>query len=131
MWLDEWLEDNQVQNLAGCKAWKQSMPILGSAVIGIDTIPGGGCSECNFAHERKREITAHMRKVHNIKEQVDLIPCLLQRVFSSHLHGFWRVEAIDQEIETNDEGLLALRLFSSEVKKLEEMNTHSAVGILY
>lgn len=129
MWLDEWLEENEVRELSDCKAWKESMPILHSAVIGIEMIPGSGCIECNFAQERKREVTAHMKREHGIDEDTTLVPCLLQRVFSSHLRGFLRVQTTDPQLESNDEGLLALRQFSAEIKRLEQQDSRSAVGI--
>ena len=120
MWLEEWLEENEVRELSDCKTWKESMPVLDSPVIGIETVPGSGCTECNFAQQRKREVTAHMRRVHDLHQDIAIVPCLLQRVFSSHLHGFWRVQTTDPETDTNDEGLFALRQFSTELKKFEE-----------
>jgi len=66
MWLEEWLKENEVRELNDCKAWKESMPVLYSPIIGIETVPGSGCTECNFAQQRKCEVTAHMRRVHNL-----------------------------------------------------------------
>ena len=131
MWLEEWLVENEVRELNDCKAWKESMPVLYSSVIGIETVSGSGCTECNFAQQRKREVTAHMRRVHNLHSDIAVVPCLLQRVFSSHLHGFWRVQITDLETETNDDKLLALRHFSAEIRTLEQEDTRSAVGMLY
>lgn len=131
MWLEEWLEENEVRELSDCKEWKDRMPVLQSAIMGIETIPGSGCTECNFAQERKREVTAHMKRAHGIDQDAMPVPCLLQRVFSSHLRGFWRVQTTDPQLESNDEGLLALRQFSAEMKQMEEQDSRSAVGIRY
>src|SRR5579862_544877 len=107
------------------------MPVLQAAVMDIKTIPGSGCTECNFTQERQCEVTAHMKKAHNIHEDIRLILCLLQRAFSSHLHAFWRIQTTIPNAEINDEGLLALHQFSTEVRKLEQEDSCSAIGILY
>ena len=52
MWLEEWLEENEIKTLEDCKVWKDAMPLLQSAVIGITTLPGSHCTDCNFGHER-------------------------------------------------------------------------------
>jgi hypothetical protein len=71
----------------------------------------------------------HMKNVHAIEAQPTF--CLIQMVFSSNLRSFWKVTDTPLTEETTDEGLLALRHFSSEIKKLEQEDTRSAVSISY
>jgi hypothetical protein len=125
------LIDNDVKTLNDCQAWKDSMPVLGSAVMGIRTLSGTGCTNCNFSHERQREVTTHMRKVHGCENDILPIHCTLQRIFSSKLHGFWRVDTTVPTDGINDEGILALSLFNAEVRKLEQEDSRSAIGIPY
>ena len=127
-WLEEWLEENEVKTLEDCKVWKDSMPLLQSAVIGITTLPGSGCTNCNFGHERQRNVTTHMRNVHGIQ---DIAPILasLQRIFTSHLRGFWRVTDPHTADEPTDEGLTALRQFSTEFHKFQQEDRPSSIGM--
>lgn len=71
----------------------------------------------------------HMKNVHTIEAKP--ISCFIQMVFSSNLRSFWKVTDALLREETTDEGLLARRHFSSEIKKLEQEDTRSAVGISY
>jgi hypothetical protein len=128
VWLEEWLEENKVLTLEDCKVWKESMPLLRSAVIGITTLPGSGCTDCNFGHEREREVTVHMRNVHDI-EDIAPIPASLQRVFASHLRGFWRITDLGIADEPTDEGLTALRQFSTEFHKFQQEDRPSSIGM--
>ena len=112
--MEEWLDENEVKTLDDCKTWKASIPILQSAVIGINTQPGSGCTACNFSHERKREVTGHMSTVHGIGEDMAPLECSVQRVFSSQLHAFWRIVTPVVENDPTDEGLFALSQFNAE-----------------
>jgi len=108
--------------------WKESMPLLQSGVIGITTLPGSGCTDCNFGHEREREVTVHMRNVHDI-EDIAPIPASLQWVFASHLRGFWRITDLCIVDEPTDEGLTALRQFSTEFHKFQQEDRPSSIGM--
>jgi len=109
--------------------WKASIPVLQSAVIGIPTFPGSGCTTCNFSHERKRAVTGHMSTVHGIGEDIGPLVCSVQRVFSSQLHAFWRIETPIVANDPTDEGLFALRQFSAEFQRFGQEDNPSAVGI--
>ena len=126
--MEEWLDENEVKTLDDCKTWKASIPVLQSAVIGIKTLPGSGCTTCNFSHERKREVTGHMSTVHGIGEDIAPLECAVQRVFSSQLHAFWRIETPIVENDPTDEGLFALSQFNAEFQRLEQEDQRSAVG---
>lgn len=112
-----------------CKTWKASIPVLQSTVIGIKTLPGSGCTTCNFSHERKREVTGHMSTVHGLGEDIVPLVCSVQRVFSSQLHAFWRIETPVVENDPTDEGLFALHQFSTEFQSFGQEDNPSAVGI--
>jgi len=127
--LEEWLDENEVKTLEDCRTWKASIPVLQSAVSGILTFPGSGCTVCNFSHERKRNVTAHMSTVHGIGEDVAPLLCSVQRVFSSELHGFWRLETPVVENDPTDEGLFALHQFNAEFERFEQEDQRSTVGI--
>ena len=127
-WLEEWLEENDVKTLEDCKEWKDSMPLLQSAVIGIPTLPGSGCTNCNFGHERQREVTGHMRDEHGI-EDIAPIPASLQRVFASQLRGFWRIADPVIADDPTDEGLIALRRFRTEFHKFQQEDRPSPIGM--
>ena len=93
---------------------------------------GYGCIECKFAQERERKVEEHMRGIHKITDTaVKPVECRIQLVFSSNLRSYWKIADSSSVEETTDEGLLALRLFSAEVKNLEQEDTRSAVGIPY
>src|SRR5579859_1541767 len=129
-WVEEWLADNEVKTLKECKAWKESASVLRRPVIGIKVYAGSGCTTCKFSHDRPREVTAHMEKEHDLTEEVVPVPCSIQKVFSSHLRGCWRVNITPtEEDDTTDEGLLALCRFSAEFQRFEEEDQRSAVGI--
>src|SRR5579859_6321595 len=129
-WLEEWLADNDVKTVEECKAWKESISVLGSPVIGIKAHAGSGCTTCKFSHNRPREVTAHMDREHNLTEEIVSVPCSIQKVFSSHLRGCWRVNtAPTKEDDTADEGLLALHQFSAEFQRFEQEDQRSAVGM--
>jgi hypothetical protein len=125
--LEEWLGDNEVKTLAECKAWKESVPILDSPVMGIKVYSGSGCTTCRFSQERKREVIAHMSTEHGIVNS-EPIDCSVQRVFASNLRAFWRVNTAPYVDQTNDEGLLALQQFSAEFQRLEQADTRSGLG---
>ena len=127
--MEIWLEENEVKTLQECKDWRLVTNVLHSAVMGIKTLKGYGCPQCKFAHDRLRNMTMHMKNVHTI--EAEPIPCLIQMVFSSNLRSFWKVTDTPMTEETTDEGLLALRHFSAEIRKLEQEDTRSAVGMLY
>jgi hypothetical protein len=127
--LEEWLADNEVKTLEECKTWKKSVPVLQSPVIGIKVYSGSGCTGCRFSHERQREVETHMGKVHGIEDNVAPISCSVQRVFSSHLRVFWRIEASVDEDDQTDEGLFALRQFSREFQRFEQEDNRSTVGM--
>jgi hypothetical protein len=126
--LEEWLEDNEVKTLDDCKTWKASIPVLQSAVIGIKTLTGSGCTACNFSHERKRAVTGHMSTIHGIGEDIAPLECSVQRVFSSQLHAFWRIETPVVEEDPTDEGSFALRQFHAEFQRFGQEDQRSAVG---
>jgi hypothetical protein len=129
-WLEEWLADNEVKTLGQCQAWKESVPELRSPVVGIKVHVGTGCPSCKFSHDRPREVTKHMDDEHDLTEGVVPVGCSIQKVFSSHLRGCWRVNTTrTEEDETADEGLLALRQFSSEFERFEQEDQRSAVGM--
>jgi hypothetical protein len=129
-WLEEWLADNEVKTFNDCKAWKESASVLRSPVLGIKVHVGSGCPSCQFSHDRPREVTKHMDEEHNFTEEVVHVPCSIQKVFSSHLRGSWRVNTTPTEHDDiADEGLLALRQFSAEFQRLEEEDQRSAVGM--
>ena len=126
-WLEEWLEENKVKMLADCKTWKDRMPLLELAVIGIRTLSGSGCTACNFGHERQRNVTAHMRNVHGI-EDIAAVPASLQLVFTSYLRGFWRIRTPGATVDWTDEGLAALGQFSTEFRKFQQEDRPSSIG---
>src|SRR5579859_770294 len=129
-WVEEWLADNEVKTLEECKAWKECTSVLGSPVIGIKVHVGSGCPSCKFSHDRPREVTAHMDKEHDLTEELVPVPCSIQKVFSSHLRGYWRVNSTPtEEDDTTDEGLLALCQFSAEFQRFEQEDQRSAVGM--
>ena len=129
-WLEEWLADNDVKTLEECKAWKESTSELRSPVIGIKVHVGTGCPACKFSHDRPREVTAHMDREHDLAEEVVPVPCSIQKVFSSHLRGCWRVNTTPaEEDDTADEGLLALCQFNAEFQRFEQEDQRSAVGM--
>lgn len=125
------MDDNHVKTLNDCKIWKESIPILRGPIQGIPTVTGYGCIDCNFTNERKREVTGHMEKAHSLDKETSPVSCSLQRVFSSQLHGFWRVDTVISTDEINDEGILALGQFRAEFKKFEQEDSRSSVGNLY
>jgi hypothetical protein len=127
--LEEWLRENEVKTLADCKMWKDSIPVLRSAIIGIKTLGGAGCTDCKFSHERQREVNTHMRNVHGIDEDIVPLSCSVQRVFSSHLRAFWRIQTPVAEDDRTDEGLFAIRQFRAEFQRFEQEDHRSAVGI--
>jgi hypothetical protein len=129
-WLEEWLADNDVKTLEECETWKDSVSVLRCPVIGIKVHDGSGCPTCKFSHYRAREVTAHMDKEHELTEEVVPVPCSIQKVFSSHLRGCWRVNTTPaEEDDTADVGLLALRQFNAEFKMFEQEDQRSAVGM--
>lgn len=123
------MEENEVKTLVECKAWKESIPVLHSEVIGIKTLGGSGCTACNFAHDRKRVVSTHMRTAHGFATDIAPTTCTVQMVFSSSLHAFWRVEIPVAREDPTDEALFALRQFEAEVQRLEEVDQRSAVGM--
>jgi hypothetical protein len=130
-WLEEWLEDNEIKTLEECRVWKEDMPLLNGPVIGIPVMPGHGCPECLFSQERARNITSHVVNMHGRRGNVTPIPCSIQRIFVSNLHGWWRVNTEPEIDETTDEGLLALRHFSTEFDRLAYQTGDSEVGIYF
>ena len=129
-WLEGWLADNEVKTLVECEAWKKTASELPSPVIGIKVDVGFGCPTCKFSHYREREVTAHMDDEHDLMEEVVPVPCSIQKVFSSHLRGCWRVNTTHtEEDDTADEGLLALREFNAEFRMFEQEDQRSAVGM--
>ena len=129
-WLEEWIADNGVKTLEECEAWKDSTSVLRTPVIGIQVHVGSGCPTCKFCHYRQWEVTAHMDKEHELTKEVVLVPCSIQKVFSSHLRGCWRVNTTPaEEDDTADEGLFALRQFNAEFERLEQEEQRSAVGM--
>ena len=104
------------------------MPLLQSAVIGITTLPGSGCTVCNFGHERQREVIGHMSNVHGI-DDVAPIPASLQRVFASHLRGFWRIRNPGTADEPTDEGLTVIRQFRIEFHTFQQEDRPSSIGM--
>jgi len=127
LWLEGWLDDNEVKTVAECKAWKDSMPILDTPVMGIKVYNGGGCTNCRFSHERKREVVSHMSGEHSVVD-TEPIECSVQRVFASNLRAFWRVTTAPHVGEAEDEGLLALQQFSAEFQRFERVDTRSGLG---
>jgi hypothetical protein len=127
--MDEWLADNEVKTLEECRVWKENMPLLNGAVIGIPLKPGYGCPDCFFSQERARNIPAHVLNVHGRRENGAPIPCSIQRIFVSNLHGWWRVNTETAVEETMDEGLIAIRHFNAEFDRLEQLNGDSNIGI--
>jgi hypothetical protein len=129
-WLEEWTGDNEVKTLEESEAWKESVSVLRCPVIGIKVLVGSGCATCKFSHYRAREVTSHMNKEHGLTEEVVPVPCSIQKVFSSHLRGCWRVNTTPaEEDDTADEGLLALRQFNAEFEMFEQEDQRSAVGM--
>ena len=129
-WLEEWIADNGVKTLEECEAWKDSTSVLRTPVISIKVHIGSACATCKFSHYRHREVTAHMAREHDRMEEVVPIPCSIQKVFSSHLRGCWRVNTTSiEEDDTADEGLFALRQFNAEFERLEQEEQRSAVGM--
>jgi len=129
-WLEEWIADNEVKTLEDCETWKDSTSVLRAPVIGIKVHVGSGCPSCKFSHYRAREVTAHMDREHELTDEIVPVPCSIQKVFSSHLRGCWRVNTTPiEEDDTADEGLLALRQFSSEFQRFEQEDQRSAVGM--
>jgi hypothetical protein len=127
VWLEEWLADNEVKTLAECIAWKETVPILNTRVQGIKVCDGSGCTSCRFSQERKREVVTHMRTEHRIVDPKP-IDCKVQRVFSSNLRVWWRINETPHVNEVEDEGLLALRQFSAEFQRFEQTDTRSGLG---
>jgi hypothetical protein len=127
LWLEEWLDDNEVKTVAECKAWKDSVPILNTPVMGIKVYSGSGCTGCRFSQERKREVVSHMSTEHSIVD-TEPIECSVQRVFASNLRAFWRVNTEPHVDEAEDEGLLALQQFSAEFQRFEQADTRSGLG---
>jgi hypothetical protein len=129
-WLEGWLADNAVKTLEECEVWKESVSVLRSPVIGLEVHVGSGCPSCKFSHDRPWEVTAHMNRDHELMEEVIPVPCYIQKVFSSHLRGCWRVNTTPtEEDDTADEGLLALRQFTAELERFEQEDQRSAVGM--
>jgi hypothetical protein len=114
--------------LDDCKTWKESIPVLQSAVIGINSLTGSGCTACNYSHERKRAVTTHMTNIHGIGEHIAPLECSVQRVFSSQLHAYWRIVAPLVENDPTDEGLFALSRFNAEFQRFEQEDQRSAIG---
>jgi hypothetical protein len=71
-----------------------------------------------------------MREVYQTRDD-SLKPTdsLVQVVFSSHLHSFFKVSALGPELPTQDEGLLALRAFRDEFEEIEAQDVPSSIGI--
>jgi len=129
-WLEEWIADNEVKTLEQCETWKESISVLRCPVIGIKVHVGSGCPTCKFSHYRAWEVMAHMDKEHDLMEEVVPVPCSIQKVFSSHLRGCWRVNTTAvEEDDTADEGLLALCRFNAEFQRFEEEDQPSTVGM--
>ena len=129
-WLEEWLADNEVKTLEECQAWKESSSMLQIPVIGIEVYVGSGCTTCKYSSDRLRKVTAHMETEHDLTEEPVPVTCSIQKVFSSHLRGCWRVNTTPiEEDDTADEGFLALRQFSSEFQRLEQEDQRSAIGM--
>ena len=129
-WLEEWIADNGVKTLEECQAWKESFSVLRIPVIGIKVYVGSGCTTCKYSSDRARKVTAHMETEHDRTEEVIPVPCFIQKVFSSHLRGCWRVNTTSiEEDDTADEGLFALRQFNAEFERLEQEEQRSAVGM--
>jgi len=70
-----------------------------------------------------------MKTAHTLDEDAKPMGCHAQLVFMSNLRSFWKVADNPQSEETNDEGLLALRKFGLELKKLEEEDRPRSTGI--
>jgi hypothetical protein len=70
-----------------------------------------------------------MSTVHGIGEDIGPLVCSVQRVFSSQLHAFWRIETPIVANDPTDEGLFALRQFSAEFQRFGQEDNPSAVGI--
>ena len=122
--------DNEVKTLEECQAWKESISVLRPPVIGIKVLDGSCCPTCKFSHYRAREVTAHMDKEYDLTEEVIPVLCSIQKVFSSHLRGCWRVNTTPaEEDDTADEGLFALCQFNAEFEMFEQEDQRSAVGI--
>jgi hypothetical protein len=115
--------------LEECRVWKEDMPLLNTSVIGIPVKAGHGCPDCLFSQERARNVMSHIMNVHGRRDNPAAIPCSIQRVFVSNLHGWWRVNTATEVEETTDEGLIALRHFNAEFDRLEQQNGDSDVGI--
>jgi hypothetical protein len=130
-WLDTWMEDNQVKTLEECRVWKENMHLVNGAIIGIPIKAGHGCPDCIFSQERARNINAHLVNVHGRRDNPTAIPCSMQRVFVSNLHGWWRVHTAIEEENPTDEGLIALRHFNAEFDRLEQQNGQSDIGIRF
>ena len=106
------------------------MFVLPSPIIGIKVHVGSGCPTCQFSHYRTREVMAHMDDEHDLTEEIVPVPCSIQKVFSSHLRGCWRVNTTPtEEDDTAHEGLLALRQFNAEFERFEQEDQRSAVGM--
>ena len=73
----------------------------------------------------------HMKTVHYIPQETEAIACLVQVIFSSNLRSFWKVINAPPVEESTDQGLIALRVFRTEFKKLEQEDARSAIGISY
>ena len=78
---------------------------------------------------RARRVVNHVRTAHALDEDAKPVDCHAQLVFMSNLRSFWKVADNLQPEETNDEGLLALRKFGLELKKLEEEDRPRSTGI--
>jgi hypothetical protein len=128
-WLNAWMEDNQVKTLEQCRVWKEDMHLLYGPIIDIPIKAGYGCPDCVFSQERARNITAHLLNIHGRRDNPAAIPCSIQRVFVSNLHGWWRVNTATEDENPVDEGLIALRHFNAEFDRLEQQNRQSDVGI--
>ena len=123
------MDDNEIKTLKDYKRWKDSVPVLSSPVIGIEILFGSGCSIYNFLHECQQEVTTHMRVIHSIEQKIAPISCFIQRVFSSHLHGFWRIRSPMVKNNQSDEGLFMLHQFSREFQRFAQEDNRSAIGI--
>ena len=112
-----------------CKDWRAATDILQTPVLGIEIVNASSCLACNFVSNRVRTVLNHMKTAHILAEDAKPVDCHAQLVFMSNLRFFWKVADNPQAEETNDEGLLALRKFGLELKKLEEEDRPRSTGI--
>ena len=122
------MNENEVKTLQECRDWRKNTNILNSAVIGIKSLKGYGCPDCNFANDRVRNVATHIKNVHGLDQHLEPSACSIQIVFASNLRGFWKVADTPALDQTTDEGLLALRHFSKEFQQLQLEDSRSAVG---